>query len=210
MTLHDKMSTVRKLTEIIGNLDDKIKQDIILHQVANKLNIPFETLKGEGQINDMKKVEVSKQVEEKVNVINSSKLEKRLFALIMNNFSLLKQEYYNLTEFFSSPMKEILTTLINFKKNNPEVDFNTVSDSLTKEESEFLNRTLLEENEDNSESTANFKSLVTQFQKKNWKSITQLIKIKLAQAQRNSDTQAVNEIISSFQKLKEKLVNGGQ
>ena len=44
----------------------------------------------------------------------------------------------------------------------------------------------------------NFKHLILQFQKKNWKNITFEVKKQIEVAQQNADTQAVKTIITNF------------
>lgn len=199
-TLNDKIATVKKLTDIIQNIDDNVKKNILLNEVANKLNIQADSLKIE--INNNNKIA---QKADKETLTDKTDLEKRLFATVMNDFTLFNEEFYYLIGYFASPMKEILYSLKEFKEKNNDVSFNNFFDKINNEQKQFLNRTLLEIEKNEVES---FKYLITQFQKKNWKKIAYMTKLQLAEAQQRSDTAAIQGIINNFQKMKNKLING--
>lgn len=207
-TLQEKINTVKKITSIIHNIADPIKRDILLQDVANKLNIPLDSIRN----NKDAKEDYSKQTILKHDMIkNNNKelqittLEKRLFSTIISNFDLFSSYYY-LSDFFTSPFKEILNTFIELKKNNNNISSNDLYNTLDEDQKNIINKILLEVEQDTSN---NFSELILQFQKKNWKKITILIKQKLINAQENSDHESRDKIISDFEKLKNKFINGG-
>lgn len=203
--LNEKIWTVKKLLDIIRNIDDQLKRDILLQEIATKLNVPLESLKNKFE-SDVPRKNTDFESAHDINSDNSP--QERLFAVIINNFNLLTPEYYYLCDFFDSPSKEILSKLISLKEVNEEVVFTDFWDKLDEGEKVFVNKSLME-NQNQKDLSANFKNSILQFQKKNWKNISHLIKLKLIQAQKNSDPVMINKIITEFDKLKKKLINGG-
>lgn len=203
--LNEKIWTVKKLLDIIRNIDDQLKRDILLQEIATKLNVPLESLKNKFE-SDVPRKNADFESAHDINSDNSP--QERLFAVIINNFNLLTPEYYYLCDFFDSPSKEILSKLILLKEANEEVVFTDFWDKLDESEKVFVNKSLIE-NQNQKDLSANFKNSILQFQKKNWKNISHLIKLKLIQAQKNSDPVMINKIITEFDKLKKKLINGG-
>ncbi len=206
-TLSEKISTVRKLTDIIRNIEDPLKRDILLQEVANKLNIPIESLRKENiQTTSFIKLKQEDNIETENEIVNISNLEKNIFTAILNDFNLLTNEYHYLIDYFSSPIKDILKKIIDLKNKNKNFKFDDFQTYSENSETQFINKILMEQQEDLKN---NFKQLIIQFQKKNWKNISINIKRQLNLAQQNADSEAVLKIINNFQNLKKKLISGG-
>ncbi|MDR3647216.1 MAG: DNA primase [Candidatus Babeliales bacterium] len=219
-SLQEKIWTVKKIIDIIRNIDDSLKRDILLQEVSSKLNIPVESLKKESMLESKKLSWQNKEKQDKENIedeeyqadVDVSEIEKKLITEIMHNFDLLTPDNFYLVDYFSSPAKEILYALIDLKNPSTSsgqaghvLDFNNFIKQLDEDKRQFVSKLLFEHKQERSN---NFKNLLLQFQKKNWKRIAYSIKLQIEQAQKNSDIENIKVLLNNFQELKKKLLNG--
>ncbi len=209
--LSEKISLIKKLTQTIKNLDDPLKQDILLQKASKTLDIPFESLQRE-----LRKTWPSKKttqapdappnIVEFEDEIGSSKLEKKIFCAIIYNMKLLgaNRDHY-LIEYLPNPLRDILKRLQVIKRESPQGDFARFFSTLTEQEKRYVSRLLLEYDEVVSPET--LEQLLMQLHKKNWKIIVQDIKIRLAHAKKEGNADKVNIILKDFLNLKQKLVD---
>lgn len=213
-SLQEKIWTVKKIIDIIRNIDDVLKRDILLQEVSSKLNIPVESLKKESMVEPKKLSWQNKDKQDKIESeinednqgdVDVSEIEKKLITEIMHNFDLLTPDNFYLVDYFSSPAKEILYALIDLKKKSEIINFNNFIKQLDDDKKHFVSKLLFEHEQERSN---NFKNLLLQFQKKNWKRIAYSIKLQIEQAQKNSDIENIKVLLNNFQELKKKLLNG--
>ncbi len=212
-TLHEKMEVIRELLEIIAKIDDPLKKDILLQQVAKRCDIPFTvlvnecnrhspqtaTIKLQEQVPSPPATQVLKEV---------PLLEKKLFSVIINNMNLLKNEDEEyLIEYTSPPIRDLLLKLRTTKDEYETIDFSLFFEQLSPDEKVLMSQLLLECYE--YEGPENLDYLLSQFQKKNWKSFVTDTKIKLNRAKQENNVQSIQKILTQFQELKQKLVSRG-
>lgn len=212
-TLHEKMEIVRELLEIIAKIDDPLKKDILLQLVAKRCDIPFSVLVNECARHSAQPITTKPQeptaIPPATLVLKEVPLlEKKLFSVIINNMNLLKNEDEEyLIEYASPPIRDLLLKLKTTKDEYETIDFSLFFEILSTDEKVLMSQLLLECYE--YEGPENLDYLLTQFQKKNWKSFVTDTKIKLNRAKQENDVQSIQKILTQFQELKQKLVSRG-
>lgn len=212
-TLHEKMEIIRELLEIIAKIDDPLKKDILLQQVAKRCDVPFSVLINEcarhsTQPTGIKPPELTPPPQATLVLKEVPLLEKKLFSVIINNMNLLKNEDEEyLIEYASPPIRDLLLKLKTTKDEYETIDFSFFFEMLSSDEKVLMSQLLLECYE--YEGPENLDYLLTQFQKKNWKSFVTDTKIKLNRAKQENDVQSIQKILTQFQELKQKLVCRG-
>ena len=205
--LSQKIQTMRSFLNVISNISDSLKKDILLQKAAKAFDISFESLKHE--LDRIQEKEVapaqSNQIVVKDNAEPVSLLEKRIFCAIMNNIQLFSGESrLQIIKYLPSPLRDILAQLKETKEKTETVTFGYFFDTLNERNKQYVSKLLLEEDEivDN---TA-FDKLLEQLQKKQWKMIVQHIKAQLAQAKQQGNTEKVALILQDFMELQNKLI----
>ncbi len=206
-TLNEKLKVTDKLISIINNIDDPIKQDILLSQAAQTMNVARESL---AQQVSHKKVQPSAELEPTDELLaTTSKLERKLFAAIMMDFALLdKAEAHFLIDYFAPSLKEVVDELTIKRNNDNELDFATFFETLDGPKKLLTNRLLLQSNEKESQGT--FELLLQEFHKKHWKTVVSNVKQKITTAQQAGHTDQVQQLIHEFQDLKKKMLKKGE
>lgn len=209
-SLQEKLAIIKKITEVIRNIEDPIKRNILLQETSVRLNIPFDSLKMEFGNKDFKKKLLSDKIIDEENKVNEnfeiSNLERDLFIAITEDFSLLNEDNFYIIEYFSSYTKEILLHLFELRNKDKDLDFNKFLFLLAdNRQKQFLNKILLEQE---TVGPKNFVLLVEQFKKQNWKKIAYDIKSKISKAEQDSNIIEVKKLVLHFQMLKKKFVNG--
>ena len=205
-TLQEKLSSVRKIIDIIAKISDSLKQDIILAQAAGELGIPFESLKNE--INQSRTGKTEGPGEQEGSVIRAntiSSLENKIFFSIMNNAQLLNKDNVEfLTTYLPQPLCAILKKVWAQVKNAMPLTFKEVFECLESSEQHSVSHIMVAFQDDMAPGA--FDSLIEQLQKKHWKSIVHDIKLKLTAAKKEGNSEEVNELISTFTQLKKKML----
>jgi len=216
--LQEKVATIRSLLTVISSISDSLKQEILLGKAAQSFAIPLASLKRELHKLKNNKPEQSPlaakvasnqeaPLQEKT-LAAIPLLEKKLFSVIINNVQLLipdDQEY--LQEYLSEPLQKLLKKLIKAKEDTSQIDFTQFFDTLDHEEKQLASNLILECQE--YEGSENFEYLLSEFQKKTWKSFVADTTLKLKQAQQSGNTDTVKSLLLSFQNLKKKLLRKG-
>lgn len=212
--LASKLKIAQRILALIEQVDDPIKQDILLQKAAQTLNIPFTSLKkGLEQFVD-KNSDHKEQAEPEAEPINTSsssgneplpKLEKSIFFAIMSNIQLLTQENeeYILT-YLPEPLKSLVNKLNDMRNKEANLTFNEYYATLTSDEQLFISKILLEGERETAQQ--DFNQLILQLQKKHWKGIVSSIKYKIAQAKKDGNISHEQEIMHDFIELKKKMM----
>jgi len=207
--LGDKIALIRKLIDIVHNIEDPLKRDILLQKASKVLDVPLETMQNE----------LNRSLDRKTNHATSEedyeheqavpptfqRLEKKIFCAIINNMQLFNNnnEKY-LLEYLPSPLRDILKKLKLEKDADAGIDFIQFFDKLHDKEKLYVSSLLLENEEETQPST--FEQLLLQLHKKNWKVIVHDVKTQLAQAKNEGDTEKIEKILHDFQVLKQTIV----
>jgi DNA primase len=209
--LNQKIQTTRSFLEVIGAITDPLKKDILLQKAAKTFDIPFESLKEE--LEKPHKVASNASPSENALSLQDNQvgdpvplLEKRIFCAIMNNMELLHGDMrLRLIKYLPSPLKDILTKLKEAIEKSKKVTFGLFFDTLNEYEKQYISKLLLENNEivDN----AAFDKLLEQLQKKQWKLIVRDIKLQLARAKQEGNTDKISLILHDLMELQNKLIS---
>ncbi len=212
--LNQKLQLTRKILEMIQNLDDPIKQDILLAHASDTLSIPFDSLKKE-----LKRLKTANSPQQKPEVTPASPvqkallkgpeqittLENKIFFSIMSNIQLLNKDNEDfLITFLPHPLCDILKKLQEEKKKSPSLGFIQFFESLTETDQQYVSKTLLATQEDIQPSL--FDQLLIQLQKKHWKVLINDIKLKLEAAKEAGDEIEVTTIMQRFTDLRKKII----
>ncbi len=220
--LTDKVTIIRNILSIIQRIEDPLKQEILLQRAAKAFDISLSSLKKELQY---QKLSVKKGAHKKPNTWSQSTdqpssnsinrslkeipiLEKKLFSVIINNVHLLKpgdEEY--LLQYLSPALQTLLQKIGHIKGDAPHMDFVRFFDVLNEQEKNLVSHLVLECQE--YEGPENLDYLLTQFQKKNWKSFVADTRIKLSRAKQENDQHTIKQVLHRFQELKQKLLSRG-
>ena len=211
LTLHDKVQQTRKFIEIVQTVDDKLKQDMLLHKAAKTFDIPFDTLKTEAR-GHVRSVSQERQLPKETMQTSVSadggpqnSLEKKIFSAIINDVKLLKIFDHHDMGFMPSPLRDLLHKL-RTTTHSPEslFDFTRFFDDLTVSEKSYVSKLLLEN--DQPIDTLIFEQLVLQLHKKRWKVIVHEVKVRLTQAKQEGNNEKVQNILRDFLELKQRMI----
>jgi DNA primase len=206
--LQEKVATIRSLLGVINSIGDNLKQEILLGKAAKSFDMPLSSLKRELAALKNRKNPENKAHQKVIDQEQRSTptlllkeiplLEKKLFSVIINNVQMLlseDQEY--LQEYLSQPLQRLLKKLLKIKGDTPQVDFAHFFEALQDEEKLLVSHLILECQE--YEGSENFEYLLSEFQKKTWKSFVADTKIKLDHAQQQNNQKAVQDLVQNFQ-----------
>ena len=211
--LAHKVQVTKKLLTVIRGIDEPIKQNILLEKTAKMLDIPFMSL--------LKSLQSTSSTPEKLQSIQQpakqelkrpeasdlktiSRLEKKIFSVIINNMELIAyDEVVGLIDYFSHSLQNILKKVHALSKQGA-VTFNTLYNELDEEQRKIISQILLEFND--GKSKEEFDYLLKLFQKHLWKCQVNNIKLQIDQAQKNNNIQEVSKLLDKFQLLKKKLI----
>lgn len=212
-SLKQKILAARKIVAIIAQLNDGLKQDILIQRASKVLDLPFESLKTE-----LKQTRVitehTKKTDDPDPAPNTSysidqvpTLEKRIFFAIMHNMQLITQENkdYILT-CLPGPLSTIMQKLYDKKGEPGAMSFNLFFNQLDDQSKHIVSKLLV--SFDSPVSDTEFEQLLVQLQKKHWKRIVKTITTKLEHAKESGDQVTVNNILQRFIKLKKQMTRG--
>lgn len=209
-----KIKAARDFIKNVAQLKDPLKQDLLLAKASAAFDIPFNSLKQELQSHtaesgakDSNRKETP-AIEAPTPLGKISELEKKIFSAIINNTELLKQEdELYLLQYLAPPLKNLLHTLKEYEQGDPVNQFNMFYASLQPHEQQLVSRLTVEFN--GSEDPEYFEQLLTQFQKKQWKTIVEDIKREMSHAETVHNTRHIEQLLTRFQSLKQKLIKKG-
>ncbi len=210
---NQKIQSTKKILEIIFNMKDDLKRDILLQRASSKLNIPLETLKKEFNQQALP----TKQVYQRPTTETSSQnitfdknkitlLEKKLFYAILIYEGEIHEEDFNLLDkWLPKELKSVLDKLRSIKVPEKSVPIDDLFNKLTDIEKNIVSQ-LIMETEQESNIKPHFEQLLSQFYKKHWKVVAQYIKNEVNEAQKKEDTERIKKLLSYFDALRQKIV----
>lgn len=205
LSLHERMARIKSITDLIGMIRDPIKQEFLLQKAAAACTISLDVLKkglarNQGsEPSDVNPIfvqnsSINKQIE-------ISELEKKIFsAIISKKYLLAPEEYAFLKLAFSPYLFLIIDRLQDFVRD--QRPFSLVD--LCPDDQRDAIIALLMEDEVQGQGPA-LAELFLQFYKKQWKTIVNGVKIKIARAQKLNQHDQQKVILAQFQSLKQKL-----
>lgn len=203
--LKEKLQATASITDLIANLQDPLKRDILLLQASEILQIPLEILRKEYTI-PFKQTENSANSSTPQSIL--SPLETKIFSAILHYPKLLNSENKTLlTAGLPDPYNELFLKIVKIIEQNSDIPLHKIQEQLTIEQQGLVNQ-LLFALEETSIETA-FEQMLLQFQKKHWKSIVVNIKMKLQKATQDCNNEEIQTIVTAFQAIKLKLLKNG-
>ena len=220
-SLSRKLDIMRQFLGIIKKLPDQLKQDLLLEQASSLFNVSILSLKQE-----MTRLHVPVEKTAHIDVPTNSNalfflltpLEKRLVHAILSDWNLIiKPELVQLIHYMPGYMQELLEKLkdASIDMDGKSVSFSHLFKILTDEEKKVVSELILdndkkgEHEKDTLCNDEDYGGLLLLLEKHYWKAIVQNVKIKISQAQKDNDTQMVNDLVNSFLQLKQKLLGKG-
>lgn len=204
-SLKEKLIAAASITELIANLQDPLKRDILLLQASEILQIPLEILRKEYTLQNK---QVEKATHETTTQSVLSPLEAKIFSALLHYPKLLNNENVTLLAAgLPDPYNELLLKIVTITQRDTDLPLHKIQELLTPTEQSLINQLLFALEETNIETA--FEQLLLQFQKKHWKSIVVNIKMKLQNATQNSNNEEIQNIVTAFQAIKLKLLKNG-
>ncbi|NBP15243.1 DNA primase [bacterium] len=208
-SLQEKLTGMRKILAVLKNLDDPLKQDILLQKAAAIFDIPFDSLKNELKRTKTQQIlEPDLKTEIKPALAEISAIEKKFICAILNNRELLlKKEVARLVEYIAPDLQVIIDKLKAIEVITEKDGFLLFFDSLEYHEKQLVNNILL--SNDDQADEQELESILLLLEKKYWKKIVGDTKLQIARAQQEDNAEKVNDIVVSFLTLKKKLLRRG-
>ena len=210
LTMKDKIGAISEVLELIHNIQDELKQNILLIRASELIQIPLEILKKE--YNNKNKPEANKQpvsTPQKESVTPEQELEQQILAAVFYDPSIVtKQQATLLNAMLSDPIKTLLTKIVDNFNNNEKEHTQTLEQILTPQELQYAQQVSFKVESSNIK--AMFNNLMIQFQKKHWKSLASHIKMRLMQAKQMNNKKEMQELIDIFESLKKDLYKNGR
>ncbi|MBM18220.1 MAG: DNA primase [Epsilonproteobacteria bacterium] len=210
-SIRDKMIAINDLLHIIKNIQDDLKQNILLMKAAEIMQIPLDILKKQYTnrdkpviTNTQKTSSIQKQIDP------DNELEVQILATICHDPTVItKQDETLLLAKLSEPIKNIFTKIMQHHNSaSSSLEAQKLENILTQQELQYTQQILFKIETTNIKQT--FVNLMSQFQKKHWKSLVSHIKMKLMQAKQANNRQEMLELLEVFEKLKKDLYKNGR
>lgn len=211
-TMKQKMTTLHELFELIAQVKDTFKQNILLMKTAETLQVSLDIIKNE-YTNRYEHTENRPRKELKSSSsgteTHQEKLEEQILAAILYDSSLLTAKHETLLlATLSSKILSIIQKIITHKQQHQHVSIENIATLLSEQELIQAKQAMF--NMDSSNLTVTFENLMVQFQKKYWKSLASHIRLKIIQAQQEKNTAEVQRLVDVFEELKIELCKNGR
>lgn len=209
--LGEKLQRARLITDLIADLNDPLKQDILLATASKALGLPLQALKGilPGTKNGAPSIAPLKQSNNPHRIENSINnpliLEKRIFSAILSDIELLDEDNSSyLTNFLSSPFREILRKLKDARQTTVHINFQEFFDLLNLEEKQLVSRISVEEPHILAKDT--FKQLLGRLQHIQWRMIVKKTIQELQNVGPFTEEQQADKIIQNLELVKKQIL----
>lgn len=207
-SMKQKMDVLHELFEIIKQVDDVLKQNILLMKASESLQIPLEILKNEytkkyAPVRNvpLNNVSLPTQGVRQEEQQGPSKLENQIIAALAHKPNMLTdQDEVLLTACLSQQPKSIIEKIIDHRQTHKTSCTHQIEEMIDQPHVEYVRNCMFSFQDGNIEET--FRMLMEQFQKKYWKSVTGIIKMKIIQAKNDHNLQEVQRLLKVFEQLK--------
>jgi DNA primase len=216
-SLAEKLALSEKIVHVIANVGDSFKKDILLQRACLVMQVPLSSLKdlmwkrrNKVDLKQSSAAVASDELGDKRVIVPL--LEERIFSVIINSVGTDDEICYvekDLIPHFSEYMQHLLCKFNDFftKKSIKSRKFSDFLDNLEKTDKHWVIQCSLKFSSDASKEL--FEQLIFHFCKQNWKNIIQDIKMKMAHAKKQNDTQKIKELFVLFSKLKKGMQTRG-
>lgn len=214
--LNQKIASIRSLITIIKQLNDPLKEDILLQKAAQHLELPLSALTNElKRISSTPKAPLEPLSEQKkpsavespvIETLEISRLEKKIFCAIIHNMQLFnKKDINTLIDYLPATTRDLFVALKEYSHTHTGTfDMSIFLEKYRSKEREYLSSIILEEEEIVDEHS--FDKLIVQLKKQWWKTISHHIKEAIVEAKKMQDTQKVERLLNDFVLLQQKVV----
>jgi hypothetical protein len=196
--LKEKLQISSSILDIIQQIKDPLKRNILLGQASEKLQIPLEILQKQYTKHKVPTSSVAlKETNSQEDILldHIPVLDQRLCAAMLQKPErIARYEFMTMIYSFHDRLQPLLYAL---------TENNEISDEYFKLQHRLI--CLYPEIQDDE-----FESILEQFHKKHWKSIILHIKLKLQEAQNAKNILAAQKLVEQFQKLKQKFIKFGR
>lgn len=195
--LKKKLIIVREILAILGDIDDRLKRMVLLQEAAERLQIPYETLQRACTSTYVTPAVEPLPIPETDRIPDG---EQKLFALIINNPSLLERaDVCIIRDVLTQPLARIL---IDYQQLSQKTLHNLVQ-TLSEDDKQLTHALVMAHD---GLQPAECEQLIQQNIRQHWKSVTQTIKEKIAHAQQINDPAQVTRLLEQLQELKKKIL----
>lgn len=185
-SLSEKLNGVKKVTNIIDQLDDPIKKTLLFQEVSKEFNIPLDLI-----------IKKEKSIEVKKNTEKETSIEKTILGAILNDKSKLNiLKKFEILEFFP----ERINLIFNKLEQTSTFELKDFINSLEEDNQKFTLQACVEYDQN-----LDFNHLINQFQKKNWKKIILKLKSDLIQ---EKDPKKITEKLEILKDWQRKFLSG--
>lgn len=221
-SMKHKMGIVHELFELVGQIKDSLRQNILLMKMAESLQIPLEIIKKE-YTNRYKKHTTENSVPSDENRQSSGNLlvdqsnqssidrndqqilEEQIMAILIHDGTLLTEKYKALlTAALSSEWMPVFEKIVDCLQQSKKIQLADVIDLCNSESKRRLSEISFVM--DSSKLAQSLHAVMIKFQKKYWKAVIGHFRHKIMQAQKQQDKQEVQRLISVFEELKVELM----
>lgn len=213
-SLNKRLELIGKLLEILKNIDDSLKRDILLQQISNACQIPLQTLQKElSKKFSNNNVKLIGPESSKVNSsqIKISLLEKKTFSAILNSELILSLQEVDLFVGLLSISWEPTSWGVFFKKffsmKDKPINLTLFFDTLSDEEKGLFSYLLIEEKDSESEYLNS--QLLDQFIRVRWKALVAIYKSKIELEQSLGNFDKIKNLLEDFDALRKKVLDRG-
>jgi DNA primase len=202
LSLKEKVERSRVIIESIREIDDPLKQKILLSQASQALQIPLEHLiTPPSSPPPLSSVSSSNQ-----NKTSLETLEKMIVCAILQNIELLTDnEGDYLAHFLSDPFRTIIGQLYSLKKEHPHITFTDFFNCLTVEHQVLVSKLYLSQEEATSKAT--YTHMIDRLRRVHWKLIVRDTSKKLKAVESFTDGEQIGKIIEELHVLQQKILN---
>lgn len=209
-SLHERLAVSKKLLEIIAQVPDTLKQDLLLQKMATLCHIPLETLKQQLNLPDKTKSRnalpqyenVAKPIHE-IHPLDSSEisqLEKKLFsAILFGEIKLSPEDEELIYQWLHPELLLFLKKIKAIENTHKGIQGKAIFDMLEIEDKEKLSKLIIEVDDDKNPK----EHILLQFYKKKWKLMVHEVKQKITQSDH------VSELLSELEIYKKKMLRRG-
>jgi len=197
-SLKGKLAIVHELLTILGSVEDKIKQALLIQEAAESINLPYALL--QSACHSQQKTPKSETVSTPDYHAVFSQAEQQLVRAVLENPKLLEHDTIILIfTFLPEPIQRIFVHFKNLQNK-------TVHDlaEVLEPEDKNIFYTLLMASENNKQQDK--EDILFTITQQYWKTIAQKIKEEIAQAQQQNNTTHVTQLLEQLQELKKKIL----
>lgn len=225
-SMKHKMSTLLEIFEIVSQVQDSLKQNVLLIKASEALQIPLDILKNEynkkyasqavlsnnsvkHQHNSTPTSAISSSSPTAATDAVSDKLEQQIIAILGYNPHIMTEQHeLLLTTGLSSKALLVVQSILEHRKTDEGPCSHTIEEMIDENLIVYVRSLMFTLFDGTIEQT--FQNLMVQFQKKYWKSIASTIKIKITQAIKNHNEQEVQRLLTVFEQLKLEVYKNGR